>query len=353
MSQELLNHIHALEEKAISRIEQIISLSDLEIVRLLYLGKRGIIRTYFNRLKEIHNQQEKCYIGASINALRDKLDSLIISKVNIIKSKATDLKVRNELSDITLPIRPEKIGRLHPISKIIHDIKFIFASIGFKTVYGPDIEDEFHVFDALNTPSYHPAREAQDTFYLKYKIDNKRMMLRPHTSSVQIRIMKNQNNTFPIQIVAPGRVYRNDYDITHTPMFHQIEGLYVNTHVNMGHLKFTINYFLKKFFADDKTLKIRFRSSFFPFTEPSIEIDIRYKGSPWIEILGCGMIHTNVLKNVGIDPTQYTGFAFGIGIERLAMLKYEIKDIRNFYDNKIKWLNHYGSNFLSLRTAGL
>ncbi len=255
--------------------------------------------------------------------------------------------MQNEAIDITLPVRPEKIGKIHPLSKVLNEVKLIFAHMGFKAVDGPDIEDEFHVFDALNTPSHHPAREEQDTFYLKNKINDKRMVLRTHTSSVQIRTMEKTKN-FPIKIVAPGRVYRNDFDATHTPMFHQIEGLYGDESVNMGQLKFTIHHFLNKFFGD-KGLKIRFRNSFFPFTEPSAEVDISYKGSKWIEVLGCGMVHPNVFQNVGIDHTKYNGFAFGIGIERLAMLKYQISDLRSFYDNKISWLDHYGFHFSSLR----
>lgn len=347
MNKELLNEIPSLEDKAVSEIENASSLQDLEKVRLSYLGKKGVIKAYFDNLKEIEDTGKKRNLGEVINVLRNKLDQLIMNKENALKAEEVNFKLQNEAVDITLPVRPEKMGKVHPLSKVINEVKLIFVHMGFKAVDGPDIEDEFHVFDALNTPSHHPAREEQDTFYLKNKINDKRMVLRTHTSSVQIRTMEKTKN-FPIKIVAAGRVYRNDFDATHTPMFHQIEGLYVDESVNMGQLKFTIHHFLNKFFGD-KGLKIRFRNSFFPFTEPSAEVDISYKGSKWIEVLGCGMVHPNVFQNVGIDHTKYNGFAFGIGIERLAMLKYQIGDLRSFYDNKISWLDHYGFHFSSLR----
>ncbi|MCM1002090.1 phenylalanine--tRNA ligase subunit alpha [Wolbachia pipientis] len=347
MNKELLNEIPSLEDKAVSEIEGASSLQDLEKVRLSYLGKKGVIKIYFDDLKKIEDAEKKRDLGAVINVLRNKLDQLITNKETILKAEEINFKLQNEAVDITLPVRPEKIGRIHPLSKVISEVKLIFAHMGFKAVDGPDIEDEFHVFDALNTPNHHPAREEQDTFYLKNKINDKRMVLRTHTSSVQIRTME-KAKTFPIKIVAAGRVYRNDFDATHTPMFHQVEGLYVNENINMGQLKFTIHHFLNKFFGD-KGLKIRFRNSFFPFTEPSAEVNISYGGSKWIEVLGCGMVHPNVFQNVGIDHAKYNGFAFGIGIERLAMLKYQIGDLRNFYDNKVSWLNHYGFHFSSLR----
>ncbi|MFP3035583.1 MAG: phenylalanine--tRNA ligase subunit alpha [Wolbachia sp.] len=347
MNKELLNEIPSLEDKAVSEIDGASSLQDLEKVRLSYFGKKGVIKIYFDDLKKIEDAEKKRDLGAVINVLRNKLVQLITNKETILNAEEINFKLQNEAVDITLPVRPEKIGRIHPLSKVISEVKLIFAHMGFKAVDGPDIEDEFHVFDALNTPNHHPAREEQDTFYLKNKINNKRMVLRTHTSSVQIRTME-KAKTFPIKIVAAGRVYRNDFDATHTPMFHQIEGLYVNENINMGQLKFTIHHFLNKFFGD-KGLKIRFRNSFFPFTEPSAEVDISYEGSKWIEVLGCGMVHPNVFQNVGIDHAKYNGFAFGIGIERLAMLKYKIGDLRSFYDNKVSWLNYYGFHFSSLR----
>ncbi len=260
MNEELLNQIPLLEDKAVFEIESASSLQDLEKVRLSYLGKKGVIKAYFDDLRKVEDAEKKRDLGAVINVLRNKLDQLIMDKESILKAEEVNFKLQNEAIDITLPVRPEKIGRAHPLSKVINEVKLIFAHMGFRAVNGPDIEDEFHVFDALNTPIHHPAREEQDTFYLKNKINDKRMMLRTHTSSMQIRTME-KAKTFPIKIVAAGRVYRNDFDATHTPMFHQMEGLYVNENVNMGQLKFTIHHFLNKFFGD-KELKIRFRNSF-------------------------------------------------------------------------------------------
>ncbi|HCE59348.1 MAG TPA: phenylalanine--tRNA ligase subunit alpha [Wolbachia sp.] len=345
MSTQLKDEISSIKNKAIAEIESVASLQNLEKLRLLYLGKKGVIRSYFDNLKKVEDAENKRSLGAVINDLHDSLSDLIRHRENVLKAEEINAKLQNEAVDVTLPPRPEKVGKIHPLSQVIREVKLIFAHMGFAAVDGPDIEDEFHVFDALNTPSHHPAREEQDTFYLKNKINNQRMLLRTHTSSVQIRVME-KTKSFPIKIVAPGRVYRNDFDATHTPMFHQIEGLYVNENVNMGQLKFTIHHFLNKFFGE-KELKIRFRNSFFPFTEPSAEVDISYKGSKWIEVLGCGMVHPNVFQNVGVDHTKYKGFAFGIGIERLAMLKYQIDDLRSFYDNKINWLDHYGFHFSS------
>jgi len=347
MSTQLKDEISSIKNKAIAEIESVASLQNLEKLRLLYLGKKGVIRSYFDNLKKVEDAENKRSLGAVINDLHDSLSDLIRHRENVLKAEEINAKLQNEAVDVTLPPRPEKVGKILPLSQVIREVKLIFAHMGFTAVDGPDIEDEFHVFDALNTPSHHPAREEQDTFYLKNKINNQRMLLRTHTSSVQIRIME-KTKSFPIKIVAPGRVYRNDFDATHTPMFHQIEGLYVNENVNMGQLKFTIHHFLNKFFGE-KELKIRFRNSFFPFTEPSAEVDISYKGSKWIEVLGCGMVHPNVFQNVGVDHTKYKGFAFGIGIERLAMLKYQIDDLRSFYDNKINWLDHYGFHFSSLK----
>ncbi|WP_408647428.1 phenylalanine--tRNA ligase subunit alpha [Wolbachia endosymbiont of Pentidionis agamae] len=333
-----------MEVSIISQVSSTSSLEELEKIRLFYLGKSGKVRLYFNYLKEIDSLEEKREVAVNVNNLRDKIVHLIKNKENILKEESINLKLKNEAIDITLPIRPEKVGKIHLLSKVLSKVTSIFLHMGFSVIDGPDIEDEFHVFDALNTPTYHPAREAQDTFYLKNKINDKKMLLRTHTSSVQIRVMEKVTN-FPIKIVAPGRVYRNDFDSTHTPMFHQIEGLYVNNNVNMGQMKYTVYKFLSEFF-ENKKLKIRFRSSFFPFTVPSAEVDISYKNSNWIEIMGCGMVHPNVFKNVGIDHVKYRGFAFGMGIERLAMLKYEISDLRNFYSNKLNWMNYYGCYFL-------
>ncbi|XGA08979.1 MAG: phenylalanine--tRNA ligase subunit alpha [Wolbachia endosymbiont of Xenopsylla cheopis] len=340
-----LNKISLIKVEALSKISASSSERELKEVYTLYLGKKGILKSYLTELKNISDLKAKRASGSVINELCNELEKLITHKKYEVKQKEINLNLDKEKVDLTTPERPEKVGKIHPIAKVINEISVIFSYMGFKLADGPDIEDEFHVFDALNTPKYHPAREESDTFYLN-KLQDKRMVLRPHTTSVQIRVMEN-NRDFPIKVTAPGRVYRHDFDKTHTPMFHQIDGFYVDKNINMGHLKFYLNYFLDKFFNSSE-VKIRFRPSFFPFTEPSAEIDISYNGSDWIEVLGSGIIHPNVLENVGINPKEYSGFAFGMGIERLAMLKYGISDLRDFYNNNMMWLNHYGFNFLSL-----
>ncbi len=338
-----LNKISLIKVEALSKISASSSERELKEVYTLYLGKKGILKSYLTELKNISDLKAKRGSGSVINELCNELEKLITHKKYELKQKEINLNLDKEKVDLTTPERPEKVGKIHPIAKVINEISVIFSYMGFKLADGPDIEDEFHVFDALNTPKYHPAREESDTFYLN-KVQ--RMVLRPHTTSVQIRVMEN-NRDFPIKVIAPGRVYRHDFDKTHTPMFHQIDGFYVDKNINMGHLKFCLNHFLSKFFNSSE-VKIRFRPSFFPFTEPSAEIDISYNGSDWIEVLGSGIIHPNVLENVGINPKEYSGFAFGMGIERLAMLKYSISDLRDFYNNNMMWLNHYGFNFLSL-----
>ncbi|QGR02220.1 phenylalanine--tRNA ligase subunit alpha [Ehrlichia ruminantium] len=344
----MLNNIHNLHKEATDKILSTSSLEQLEDVKLVYFGKSGIMTTYLRNISTIKNLEERKSAGNTINTIYANLKSLIHSH----KIKLQQLQIDNQLLrdkvDISLPVRPKQIGKLHPISRTLNEIKRIFLSLGFKLSDGPELEDEFHVFDALNTHKNHPAREENDTFYLKTLVNNKRVVLRTHTSSVQIRTMENNNGIYPIKIIAPGKVYRNDWDATHSPMFHQVEGLYIDRNVNMGHLKYCINYFLNKFFGEN--VQIRFRNSYFPFTEPSAEVDIKCNQNNWIEILGCGMLHRNVLINVNIDPEQYTGFAFGIGIERIAMLKYNINDLRKFYNNNLQWLDHYGFHFTSLIT---
>ncbi|WP_339045171.1 phenylalanine--tRNA ligase subunit alpha [Candidatus Mesenet endosymbiont of Agriotes lineatus] len=340
-----LNKISSIKAEALSKISASFSGRELKEVYALYLGKKGVLKSYLTRLKDISDPEARRASGSVVNELYSELEVLITKKKYELKQKEINLNLNKEKVDLTTPERPEKVGKIHPIAKIINEISVIFSYMGFKLADGPDVEDEFHVFDALNTPEYHPAREESDTFYLN-KTQDRRMVLRPHTTSVQVRVMENSQD-FPIKVIAPGRVYRHDFDKTHTPMFHQIDGFYVDKNINMGHLKFCLNYFLNKFFDSDK-VKIRFRPSFFPFTEPSAEIDISYDGSDWIEVLGSGIIHPNVLENVGINPKEHSGFAFGMGIERLAMLKYGISDLRDFYNSNMMWLNHYGFNFSSL-----
>jgi phenylalanyl-tRNA synthetase alpha chain len=274
--------------------------------------------------------------------------------IDDIEKKEINKKLEKEKIDITLPERPFVQGKIHPVSQVIDEISSIFSEIGFSVEEGPDVENEYNNFTALNTPDNHPARDMHDTFYLD---DTKELLLRTHTSPVQIRTMLNDKP--PFKIIAPGRTYRSDSDQTHTPMFHQVEGLHIDKNINMGHLKGCLNYFIKEFFEVDK-IKMRFRPSHFPFTEPSAEVDIGYEikdgkivigeGDKWLEVLGCGMVHPNVLKNVKVNPDEFQGYAFGIGIDRLAMLKYGINDLRAFFDCDYRWLNHFGFDPIDVPT---
>ncbi|KJV69229.1 phenylalanine--tRNA ligase subunit alpha [Candidatus Neoehrlichia procyonis] len=334
--------MHNLNIEATARISSSVSLEELEATRVYYFGKSGVLSCYLKQVSSISDIENRKFISSIINPICSNLKLLIQKQKEKLFQQQAHNKLMQEKVDTSLPVRPKLYGKLHPISKVLNEVKHIFFSLGFQLASGPELEDEFHVFDALNTPKHHPSRNENDTFYLAQKINNKRIVLRTHTSSVQIRVMECSSTSFPIKIIAPGKVYRNDWDTTHNPMFHQIEGLYVDRNVNMGHLKYCINYFLSRFF--NSNIKSRFRNSFFPFTEPSAEVDIQ-QDNKWIEILGCGMIHRNILKNVNIDPYKYNGFAFGIGIERIAMLKYNISDLRTFYENRLQWINHYGFNF--------
>lgn len=329
------------------------SLNVLEEIRVKYLGKNGLIAGQMKTIATLPNEEKKAF-GAKVNQAKDQITNAIENKKLQLEDEVLSAKLASETIDITLPIRPYKKGSIHPISKVNRDVAAIFANMGFALEEGPEIEDDFHNFGALNIPDNHPARQMQDTFYLEGEQDNKPLLLRTHTSSVQIRTMQKAAKNGvkpPFKFIAPGRVYRSDMDMTHTPMFHQVEGLYIDKDVNMGHLKGVLHDFLKEFFEVD-AVPIRFRPSFFPFTEPSAEVDIgcsRGKdgvkigaGEDWLEILGCGMVHPNVLKNVGINPDEYQGFAFGIGLERLAMLKYGAPDLRDFFDCDARWLKHYG-----------
>jgi phenylalanyl-tRNA synthetase alpha chain len=284
-----------------------------------------------------------------LNAVKDAVSSTIDARKQHLGDAALDARLAGERVDVSLPPRPEHEGRIHPVSQTIDEIVAIFGEMGFKVAEGPDIEDDFHNFTALNIPESHPARQMHDTFYLPERADGTRLVLRTHTSPVQVRHM--QNNKPPIRIIAPGRTYRCDSDMTHSPMFHQVEGLVVDESTHMGHLKGCLIDFCKAYFGVAE-LPVRFRPSFFPFTEPSAELDIGCSraggelkigaGQDWLEILGCGMVHPKVLSMCGIDPTKYQGFAFGMGIERIAMLKYGIPDLRTFYEADLRWLKHYG-----------
>jgi len=299
---------------------------DIANIKAYYLGKAGIVTNEFSKLKDA-NLEERRELGKSLNILKNQAQELITLQLDNIQKTKED----NDFVDVTLPGKNISKGSRHPISITINQITYILSNHGFTSVSGIEIEDEFHNFEALNIPDTHPARDMHDTFYVS---DNK--LLRTHTSSVQIRSML--SNKAPLKIMTPGKVYRCDSDPTHSPMFHQIEGLYIDKNVNFCHLKGVLINFIKEFFGKD--MEIRFRPSYFPFTEPSAELDIKFKGK-WLEVLGCGMVHPNVLSNVKINTRQYSGFAFGLGVERLAMLKYDIVDLRMFYENDISFLSQF------------
>ena len=337
-----------LESSLLAEIAAADSLEKLEAVRVSVLGRKGKITEQMKGLSSLEPSARKT-LGQILNQIKDRLTKAI--KTQQISLEATELKNRisGETSDVTLPPRPRKIGHIHPISQVMEECVEIFGEMGFLVAEGPDIEDDFHNFTALNIPPEHPARQMHDTFYLPENDEGSRLVLRTHTSPVQIRTM--ENNSPPIRIIAPGRTYRSDSDATHTPMFHQVEALVIDETTHMGHLKGCIIDFCRAFFGIPD-LPVRFRPSHFPFTEPSAEVDIGYKlkngkiiigeGDKWLEILGCGMVHPNVLKNVNVNPDKYQGYAFGIGIDRLGMLKYGINDLRAFFETDYRWLNHFG-----------
>lgn len=348
-----MENIEEIQKNGADEVKKASTIVQLEEIRVKYLGKKGIVSLQMSQIGKLPPEERKDF-GANINKLKDSVLNAIESKKTELEAKELNERLGKEKIDVTLPFRAEAKGKVHLISQVIDEVTAIFATQGFAVEEGPEIEDDFHNFTALNIPENHPAREMQDTFYLASE-EGKPLVLRTHTSSVQIRTM--ENGKPPFKFIAPGRVYRSDYDMTHTPMFHQIEGLYIDKNIHMGHLKGCIYDFLKAFFEIDE-VPLRFRPSFFPFTEPSAEVDIGCRrgdgelkigeGSDWLEILGCGMVNPNVLKNVGIDPDEYQGFAFGLGIERLAMLKYGAPDLRNFFDSDIRWLEHYGFEALDI-----
>lgn len=348
-----MTELSELAKTACTEVVQATSLSALEEIRVKYLGKSGHVTSQMKNIATLPVEEKKSF-GAEVNKIKDAVAAAIEAKKSELEQAELSAKLANETIDITLPIRPQRKGSIHPISKVIQEVTSILGGMGFAVEEGPEIEDDFHNFGALNIPDNHPARQMQDTFYLEGESGGKPLLLRTHTSSVQIRTMQKamQNGGKPpFKFIAPGRVYRSDMDMTHTPMFHQIEGLYIDKDVNMGHLKGVLHEFLKAFF-EVESVPMRFRPSFFPFTEPSAEVDIGCsrsrdgvkigEGNDWLEILGCGMVHPNVLKNVGINPDEYQGFAFGVGLERLAMLKYGAPDLRDFFDCDARWLRHYG-----------
>ena len=337
------------------KIDNCKTLQELEVIRLEYLGKKGLLPAEMKLLGKLPIDQKKIK-GQELNKLKTFIEVSINDHKILIENAELEQKLKNESIDVTLPHTEEITGKIHPISQTIFSITEIFGNLNYSVEAGPDIESDFNNFSALNIPPHHPAREMQDTFYVNNS-NGEDNVLRTHTSPVQVRTMLNSKP--PIKIIVPGRTYRSDSDSTHTPMFHQVEGLVVNKDSTMADLKSTLILFLKEFFEIDN-LKYRFRPSYFPFTEPSAEMDVAYtkknnvlkigEGDNWLEILGCGMVNPKVLENCNIDSSVYQGFAFGMGIERLSMLKYGITDMRGLFDLNIKWLDHYGFSPLDLKT---
>ncbi len=322
-----------ITESASSKITVATSLKELEELRIEFLGKSSAISLKMRKMGAL-NEEEKKAFGKQINDVKTIITELIEDKYSLLKEAHQQEQFAKEKLDLTLPARNHKKGSIHPISQVTQELLEIFVKLGFEIKEGPSIEDDWHNFTALNIPDHHPARQMHDTFYFE---ENR--LLRTHTSPVQIRAM--MNDTPPFRFISPGRTYRCDSDMTHTPMFHQIEILMIDKNIHMGHLKYLINEFIKQFFEKDD-IEIRLRPSFFPFTEPSAEVDIKIPGTDrWLEVLGCGMVHPNVLSNVNINPTEYQGFALGMGVERFAMLKYGIEDLRQFFESDKRWLNHY------------
>jgi phenylalanyl-tRNA synthetase alpha chain len=350
--------LNSLESKLLADIAAAGDESALEAVRIAALGKSGSVSALLKTLGTMTADERK-QRGPQINGLKDRLGAAITARRETLKTAALDQRLNTETVDVTLPVResPAEVGRVHPISQVVDELTAIFADMGFSVAEGPDIETDDLNFTKLNFPEGHPAREMHDTFFFNPKPDGSRLLLRTHTSPVQVRTMMSQKP--PIRVIIPGRTYRCDSDQTHTPMFHQVEGLVIDKGSHLGHLKWILEEFCKAFFEVDQ-VKMRFRPSFFPFTEPSLEVDIQCRrdkgeirfgeGEDWLEILGCGMVHPNVLRNCGLDPDEYQGFAWGMGIDRIAMLKYGMPDLRAFFEADMRWLSHYGFRPLDLPT---
>ena len=352
------SELDTLKAELLEAVATASDLASLEEVRVGALGKKGRVSTLMQRLGSMPPEERRDF-GQAVNAVKVAVADALEAKRETLAREATATRLASERADVTLPVRegPLAEGRVHPVSQVTDEITEIFADLGFSIAEGPDIETDFNNFTALNIPPEHPARQDHDTFYFAEGPDGTRPVLRTHTSPVQIRTML--ANTPPLRVIAPGRVYRCDSDQTHTPMFHQIEGLVIDEETHLGHLKWVLEEFCKAFFEVPE-VKMRFRASHFPFTEPSMEVDIGYakvgdeirigEGDQWLEILGCGMVHPNVLKAVNLDPKKYQGFAFGVGIDRLTMLKYGMPDLRAFFAGDLRWLKHYGFPPLSVPT---
>ena len=340
--------IDQLKSDLLQQIEAAEELATLEGIRVDALGKKGVISEQLKQLGAMPAEERKSF-GQAINEVKQIVADAIAAKADILQASALAAKLASESVDVTLPVPASSGGRFHPLKRTIEEISAIFADMGFSVAEGPDVETDYYNFTALNIPPEHPARQEHDTFYLEPDETGARPVLRTQTSPVQIRTMEASEP--PIRIIAPGRTYRSDHDATHSPMFHQCEGLVIGTDIHMGHLKGCLIEFCQAFFGVED-LPVRFRPSFFPFTEPSAEVDIGCSrkdgglkigaGDDWLEILGSGMVHPQVLRNCGYDPDKVQGFAFGMGIERLAMLKYGIPDLRTFYETDLRWMRHYG-----------
>ena len=344
-----MTDLDVLEAELQAAVASAPDLASLESVRVAALGKAGSVSALLKGMGAL-SPDERRVQGPRVNGLRDRVTAAIASRRDTLDAQALEAQLAADRVDLTLPAPPRRKGSVHPTLQVMDEMIAVFADMGFAVAEGPDIEDDFHNFTALNFPPKHPARETHDTFFLRPDPKTgERKVLRTHTSPVQVRTMMSQAP--PIRIVAPGRTYRKDSDATHTPMFHQIEGLVIDEGIHMGHLKWTLAEFVRRFFETD-AVTTRFRPHHFPFTEPSAEMDVRCDrsggelrigtGSDWLEVLGCGMVHPNVLRNCGVDPDQWTGFAFGMGVDRLAMLKYGIPDLRDMFASDVRWLEHYG-----------
>ncbi|MDR0296917.1 MAG: phenylalanine--tRNA ligase subunit alpha [Rickettsia sp.] len=344
-----MDNLNQILESAQSSIESTQTLSGLQQIRVEFLGKKSLLNQEMKKLGSLE-QNDRKKLGEAVNLLKEQISNLLQTKQAILEEFELNKQFAEEKTDLTIPARQYKKGSIHPITQATEELIQIFAKFGLTIKDGPTIENDWYNFTALNFYEDHPARQMHDTFYLKAKegADVSPLLLRTHTSPIQIRTM--QNDKPPFRFIAPGRTYRSDSDMTHTPMFHQIEGLMIDENINMGHLKYLITEFIKDFF-EQTNIAVRFRPSFFPFTEPSAEVDIKMPDSnKWLEVLGCGMVHPNVLKNVNIDSDHYQGFAFGLGVERFAMLKYGIKDLRQFFEGDIRWLKHYNFSAFDIPT---
>ena len=343
-----MDDLETLREEMLTAVASAGDLTALDDVRVAALGRKGRVTLLMKDLGAMAPDDRK-RAGVALNTLKGEVSTAIEARKAELADADLDDRLARDRLDVTLPVRPEQAGRIHPISQTIDEVVAIFGEMGLVVAEGPDIEDDWHNFSALNIPPEHPSRQEMDTFYLPRETDGHRMVLRTHTSPVQIRTMVAQQP--PIRIICPGRTFRSDHDATHSPMFHQVEGLVVDEQTHMGHLKGCLIEFCRAYFGVDD-LPVRFRPSYFPFTEPSAEVDIGCTraggtlrighGDDWLEILGCGMVNPKVLENCGIDSSRYQGFAFGMGLERIAMLKYGIPDLRTFYESDLRWLRHYG-----------